>query len=154
MEQDWTELPWQTQTYSGAKDAHGNATEGVIYSYRCEDNEDVAIRKVINQSIDKAVSLFHRNVWDQSRYVIFGWDRESKVLSIAVSDDSKTVDSPDTVQCEIAHYLTSGQGQDLDQQADNIQYWIRDHLTTCGEFFSYSLIAVFHRQSRDKTVLL
>lgn len=153
MEQDWTELPWQTQSHHNAKDAYGNTTEGVVYSYRCEYSEDKDIRQVINQTIDKAVSLFPNNVWDQSRYVIFEWDKENKRLGIVVSDDDKTTDSPDSVHCEITAYQTAAD-QDPQSQADNIQYWIRDHLTTCTEFFRYSLIAVFHSHSRDKTSLL
>lgn len=153
MEQDWTELVWQTQSHNNAKDAYGNTTEGVIYSYRCEHSDDTDIRKVINQTIDKAVSLFPNNVWDQSRYVIFEWDSNNKLLNIVITDDDKTTESPDSVQCEITAYQTAAE-QELSQQNNNIQYWIRDHLTTCTEFFSYSLIAVFHSESRDKTSLL
>ena len=151
MEQDWTELPWQTECHNKAKDAYGNTTEGTVYSYRCEHSDDKAIRQVINQCVDKMVSLFPSNVRDPSRYVIFEWDKAQKLLNIVITDDDKTTESPDSVQCEIAsyHHLP-----DPDQQADNIQYWIRDHLTTCSEFFSYSLIAVFHSQSREKTSLL
>ena len=152
MQQEWTELPWQSQTHNNAKDAYGNATVGVVYSHRCEQTDDTELRQIINQTIDKAVSLFPDNVWDQSRYVIFEWDKKRKVLSIAISDDDKTTDSPATVECEIAAYQTATTPDE--QQADTIQYWVRDHLTTCGEFFHYSLIAVFHTGSRRQTSLL
>ncbi len=154
MEQDWTELPWQTQTRSDAKDAFGNSTEGTVYTHCCEHNDDKNIRQVINQAIDKAVSLFPANVWDQSRYVIFEWDKEKKILTIVISDDDKSIDSPDTVVCEVKAYQTNSDPELALEQADTIQYWVRDHLTTCTEFFAYSLIAVFHSHSRDNTSLL
>ena len=153
MEQDWTELAWQTQHHNSAKDADGNTTEGVVYCYRCEHSDEMAIRKVINQTIDKAVSLFPTNVWDQSRYMIFMWDSDNKLLRIVVTDDDKVVESPDSVVCEITAYKMVAE-QEAAQQSDNIQYWIRDHLTTCNEFFSYSLIAVFDDQCHNRTSLL
>ena len=153
MDQDWTELAWQTQRYNSAKDAYGNTTEGIIYCYRCEHSDDMAIRKVINQTIDKAVSLFPNNVWDQSRYMLFKWDSDNKLLRIVITGDDKIVESPDSVQCEIIAYQTATD-QEISQQHDNIQYWIRDHLTTCSAFFSYSLIAVFYDQFRDTISLL
>ena len=153
MQQNWTELAWQTQSHHNAKDAYGNTTEGVIYSYRCEHNDDTAIRQVINQTIDKAVSLFPNNVWDQSRYMIFKWDSNNKLLAIVIADDSKTIESPDSVKCEITAYQRAA-AQQVSQQNDNIQYWIRDYLTTCTGFFSYSLIAIFYDQCGDKTSLL
>ncbi|MBN8431875.1 hypothetical protein JF535_13550 [Microbulbifer salipaludis] len=105
------------------------------------------IQLAIDASVEKACELLENNIQDDSRYLLFGWDSEVSTLTIVVTDDDKRHDSRDVVQC---HLVTGGQQPD----PEDIQFWIKDYLTTCAPFLRYSLIAAFHRGSRATCTLL
>jgi len=97
----------------------------------------------IQMSIDKAVSLLSDNINDNSRYFLVEWDEVNSNLRILVTDDSKQTDSKYVVTCQIPPHTS-----------DDIKYWVKDYLTTCSEFFKFSLVAVFQCGTRDKLELL
>jgi hypothetical protein len=153
MNTDWTDLHWASSPNEEAIDAYGNQTQGHIYFFDCTATDEKEIRNTVNQTIDKMVGLLRSNVWDSSRYCLFEWDKKTKTLDIVVTDDDKKVNSPDIVRCHISAFDDSPD-QDTGAEIENLQYWIQNYLTTCTDFFNFSLIAVFHSESRNKTTLL
>lgn len=101
----------------------------------------------INEVIDKAVALIPENIKDDSFYFLFELDSAAPQLSITLTNDSKTNDSPHTVVCGLDNL-----SQPIDSEL--LLYWIKDHLTTCRAFFHYSLVAIFTATDRHKTQLL
>lgn len=114
---------------------------------------DSSARQAINECIAKAMQLLHDNTTDASMYLMFEWNGDAHTLTVQVTDPSKSVDGPFPVVCAFTwqgSLLERGQ----EETAELVQYWIKDYLTTCSEFYNYSLVAVFHRGDRSKTVLL
>lgn len=116
-----------------------------LCEFKGESDRDVQL--AINASIDKACDLLEQNIQDDSRYLLFEWNPKTSTLAIVVTDDGKERDSRDVVQC---HFVAN----DIALNPDDIQFWIRDYLTTCTQFLHYSLIAAFHCDSRADCTLL
>lgn len=114
---------------------------------------DLSAQQALDECIVKAMQLLHDNVTNSSMYLMFEWDAPNSVLTIAVTDPTKSVDGPFPVVCTFA-WGEQLQGRTLGETAEQVQYWIKDYLTTCSEFYNYSLVAVFHVGDRSKTVLL
>lgn len=140
------------------------SSETVIHSSECNGISDSDFQITINQCIDKATELLERNFNTDSMYLLFEWDLLSSILTIVLTDESKKNDSSDIVMCAFpkvadALNITQETSDQVRQSkvngfSDDIQYWIRDYLTTCASFQNYSLIAVFHNDSRDHCRLL
>ncbi|MFV8783033.1 hypothetical protein ACNKU7_11465 [Microbulbifer sp. SA54] len=160
MNLTWTE----NKTLSQPAGDTGQRSEYVIHSSTIEKTSDDGVQRAIDACIDKACTLLPRNIRDDSRYLLFGWDAVNSTLTIVVTDDSKEKDSPDIVQCRFSSLVEKmnsesadpdhSQHSAADELADNIQYWIKDYLTTCAPFLRYSLIAAFYRESRSSCALL
>ncbi|WP_226662113.1 hypothetical protein [Microbulbifer aggregans] len=139
-------------------------TEQVIHSSTFEGTSDHDVQQAIDACIEKACTLLHQNIQDDSRFLLFEWDTTNAILTIVVTDDSKQQDSRDVVKCHFTlldqKTITESASQDKTQQprvdelAENILYWIKDYLTTCAPFLRYSLIAAFHQGSRATCTLL
>ena len=132
-------LMWRTEG--------GNSPECAIHHTCIEVTSDDEMQQAIDSCIEKACGLLEHNIRDESRYLLFGWEPGTSTLSIVVTDDEKACDSPHTVRC---HFIANAEQLD----PEDIQYWIKDYLTTCAPFLRYSLIAAFHRESRASCVLL
>ena len=141
------------------------ADNGSVISFaECTLTEDGHVYGALAQAIEKAVELLNDNVKDDSRYFLFEWDAVEAVLTIVVTDDDKKSDSPKVVKLALsglAKPLETLKDDAVSEWAataaecsDNIKYFIRDYLTTSSGFHQYSLIAIFHNESRDNTELL
>lgn len=128
-------------------DANGDQTEYVVHHCRFEGNADSEVQIAIDATIEKACDLLENNIQDDSRYLLFGWDADTSTLTIVVTDDERQRDSREVVQCQFV-------ATDKPLDPEDIQYWIKDYLTTCAAFLRYSLIAAFHRESRANCTLL
>ena len=124
-----------------------DSSERVIHSASLEATSDEKMQQGIDACIEKACGLLENNIQDDSRYMLFGWDVDTSTLTIVVTDDEKERDSRNVVQC---HFIVTAKQLD----PEDIQFWIKDYLTTCAPFLRYSLIAAFHRESRVSCVLL
>ena len=158
-------LNWaMSKRQNPAETALGDNIEYVVHECRYEGNSDRDAQQAINACVDKACALLEQNIREDSRYLLFEWDVENSTLTIVVTDDSKQSDSRDIVKCHfsaIDQRLNPADADphsewqsDLSEFADDIQFWIRDYLTTCTQFLNYSLIAAFHRESRANCTLL
>lgn len=130
----------------------------------CAQTADGDVYMALEQALEKAVMLLADNVVDDSRYFLFEWDAIESALTVVVTDDQKKADSPKVVKL-----LLSGLVKTLDsiqddavsewaataeECSDNIKYFVRDYLTTSSGFHRYSLIAIFHNESRDRAEML
>lgn len=150
MTLDWNETP---------------ADNGSVLSFaECALTEDGHVYGALAQAVEKAVLLLDDNVKDDSRYFLFEWDAVESELTIVVTDDHKQSDSLKVVKLSLpglAKPLETLQDDAVSEWAataeecsDNIKFFIRDYLTTSSGFHQYSLIAIFHNESRNKTDLL
>ena len=141
-------LTWAVSENSAPLNAAtGNNTGYVVHHCRSDGNSNREIQEAINACIDKACALLGRSIQDDSRYMLFGWDADASTLTIVVTDDEKQRDSRNVVQCQFT-------ATDESLDPEDIQYWIKDYLTTCAPFLQYSLIAAFHQESRASCTLL
>ena len=81
-----------------------------------------------------------------------------------VTDDSKEKDSRHVVKCimstlddkmnELASSSEDTWEAKTEEFSELVKGWIHNYLTTCSGFMKYSLIAIFHNESRENTKLL
>ena len=158
---DWTE---SQPTPSLLEAAVGSKIEHVIHlAYFKELGEDKLKLAVIN-CIDKAIELLPQNIGDDSRYLLFEWDVVHSTLTIVMTDDSKEKDSRHITKCimsaldekmnELASTSEKAWENKREELSESVKYWIHNYLTTSSGFMRYSLVAVFHNESRKNTQLL
>ena len=136
----------------------------LLFSATCHQQDDQAIASAIAETIEKAVSILHMNIVDDSQYLLFEWDTEKSTLSVVVTDQLKQTDSNHIVQCVmVALHAEMDKLKNVSPQqwqsksaeiSDQIRYTLSNYLTTCAGFFNFSLVAAYHEQSRKNTVLL
>lgn len=114
------------------------------------DSSDAALRKSIEHTAEKAISLLDNNIQDDSLYLMFEWNASESYLHVVVCNAQKTNDAAEQVRIYIQDMRTHA-SEELNEK---IHYWLHDYLTTCTAFFRYSLVAVFHCGDRTRTKLL
>jgi hypothetical protein len=143
---------------------NNQAFESVIHSANTEELADDELKIAVIETIDKANSLLLENIGDESRYLLFEWDINHSELTVVVTDDTKRTDSKHIVKCtmstlaknmDVLEAASKDNWESKTQEfAETVRDWIHNYLTTCGAFMQFSLIAIFHCDSRDKTRLL
>ena len=126
-----------------------------IHSTSELDVQESKICKTIEACADKAIDLLKTNIQDDSLYVLFEWNEELAQLKIVVTDAAKKNDAQESVCCTFPNLALGLINQE--QRAactDTIKFWLHDYLTTCTAFFSYSLVAIFHSNTRNNNELL
>jgi len=121
--------------------------ERVIHYANLEVTSDDETQRAIDTCIEKTCGLLENNFQEDSRYLLFGWDADASTLTIVVTDDEKQRDSRNVVECQFT-------ATDEPLDPEDIQYWIKDYLTTSTQFLRYSLIAAFHMGERKFCTLL
>lgn len=140
----------------------GDTTEYLVHYTEFEGDSDEQVESAVHACIDKMSTLLDKNVHDDSMFLLFEWDVAYSTLTIVVTDSAKQKDSSDVVKCSFTaidskmRTVEPGDARELkvNDLAENIQFWIKDYLPTCTTFLRYSLVAAFHRESRDKCSLL
>lgn len=138
----------QIEWSSNNRTSDANDNEKQIIHF-VSNPEHFTTKELVEGCVEKATSLLHINIEDESLYFLIEWNQQDKQLSIVVTDDSKQKDSKELTQCKL-----TDDTQSCDELAENIQYWARDYLTTFDAFINYSLVALFHQDTRQKTRLL
>jgi len=139
-----------------------NKNEHVEYNAIFNEHSEELLKVAVQECIEKAVSFLPENVIDESRYFLFEWNIEHSTLAIVVTDDTKKNDAKFVVKCCMSALKAeiNSIGSDLAKEekaleySDFIKYEIKDYLTTCSSFMQFSLVAVFHNNTRDKVDLL
>jgi len=157
-------LNWEERKPSANlfEEAAGTEREHVVYSAIFNEGKDKLIERAVQACIEKAVSFIPDNVTNESRYFLFEWDVVCSTLTIVVTDDSKENDSKIVVKCLMSvldentntNKSESAWSDKTAEYAQLVKYWIKDYLTTCSDFMKFSLVAVFHSESRENTELL
>jgi hypothetical protein len=138
--------------------------EQITHTANVEELLEQELNVAVIDCIDKAVSLLPDNIGDNSRYLLFEWDVNRSELTVVVTDDAKEKDSKHIVKCTLVSLakkmkaLEAVSQEDWEaktqEMTDLTREWIHNYLTTCAAFMRFSLIAVFHNDSRNKTRLL
>ncbi len=109
----------------------------------------------------KAVSILKENIQDESLYLMFEWSPEDSILTIVLTDAAKQQDACQKVTgvfLELNRSLNqltpAARAEQTQTTTELIQFWLYDYLTTCSEFFKYSLVAIFHSSTRNNSQLL
>lgn len=140
------------------------AGEHVSHYAECGETAEDHIKIAMALCVEKAVSLLEVNAKDESMYLMFEWNTTDSELTIVVTDQTKQRDSDNIVQC---HFPALNKTMSLEnfpseeewkstvnEYAEDVEFWIRDYLTTCTSFLNYSLIAAFHCGNRKASKLL
>lgn len=135
--------------------------QSLNYILLTTDTDEKLVKKSIEASTEKAIGLLKENIQDDSLYLLFEWDKLTCTLCIIVTDATKTHDCPaiiknhfPTLKSNFAALASDEKKSRCDELTDSIQFWLHDYLTTCNSFFHYSLVAIFHSDTRGNTVLL
>jgi len=143
-------LQWQLR--QEIQSAGNQDSTYTVHFTDCLAMDDKAVAKAIEASIDKMISLMDAAVTDESRYLLFSWCDETATLAIYVTDESKQQDTEVVIKLCLKEWAR--EEGDRAEQTEKVKYWVKDYLTVCAGFFSYSLIAIFAQGDREKTELL
>lgn len=142
----------------------GDTTQYTVHLSESNDIDDSLVKTAIEECIEKSVSLLAENINEKSMYYLCEWDPVCSMLTIVVTDATKEIDSPNVVKCSFValddKFLKLQDREDskwevlVEKYSENVRNWIRDYLTTCSGFMSYSLVAAFHSESRESSELL
>lgn len=120
-----------------------------------------SLKEALETCAAKAISLFGKNIQDDSLYLVFEWNATTARLNIAVTDASKQLDSPESVSAdfpalaqEIVAVPDSERAEKIEATVELVKFLLSDYLASCGAFFRYSLVAIFHSSNRSESVLL
>ena len=157
-------LNWEEHNNINPNRPTSTKTTHTVHHAECVDSSEKQVVSAIEQCIDKTMNLLSANVVDESRYLMFEWDTTSSTLIIAVTDHTKENDSEHVVRCVMSGLDKEMQGirdrsateweEKKNEFSFDVKYCINDYLTICSEFLRYSLIAAFHNESRDKSILV
>ena len=120
-----------------------------LHTAAFSDPSPASMASVINNMMEKAISLLNDNTKNESRYLLLEWTTSKKILSVVVTDDTKSQDSDHIIKLAF-----TGNLNDADEFIGDLKFYSKDFLTTCDDFMNYSLIAAFCIDGRDKAQLL
>lgn len=162
------EIQWAVEQVTTNQVA--NEQQSTIHRAQVVSKNINELNVAVIHGIDRAVSLLQENIGDDSRYLLFEWQQAKSCLNAVVTDDAKSADSPHKVVLEMPYWSSIADGildsdgpietdgkqaeQLAEVFAQTLREWIHNYLTTSTGFMNYSLIAIFHADSRKKTVLL
>lgn len=129
----------------------------IILNTMTDASSDHEICRAVEDAAERAIEELHDNIQDASLYLLFEWCFDNAELKIAVTDVSKSKDSPISYCCKFTNLLKrleSASTEELEQFAETLKFWLHDYLSSCTPFLKYSLVAIFHQSTREHTELL
>jgi len=115
------------------------SADKVLHQAVSAANTQESLKVAVLACADYAFSMFDDNVKDESMYCLFDWDFSQQTLTISITDPSKTVFSKHLVQLTLENY--AAYLVEKEDQQEQIQLWLHNHLTTSAEFLQFSLVA-------------
>ncbi len=116
--------------------------------------EDTTIKLAIEDLLGKAISLLDNNINDDSLYFLVQWGEPQCLMSVIVTDETKTQDSSQIASCHFSG-LANQSNNNREELSVKIRFWLKDFLSTSGAFVRYSLIAIYcEGEDRSKTELI
>jgi hypothetical protein len=73
-------------------------TQRSLHKTQCTETNEAAIKQAVDDSLEKAITLLHNNIQDDSLYFLVEWHNHS-TLTIVVTDDTKQETAPEVVCC-------------------------------------------------------
>jgi len=128
-----------------------------LYTTSVAETSDNDAQHIFEACAEKAIQMLNENILDDSLYLLFEWNTDQASLNIVVTDASKTHDAPHSFCCtfsSLAIELARLTEDQRESYTETIKFWLHDYLASCTAFFSYSLVAIFHSNSRKNTELL
>lgn len=116
--------------------------------YQCGDAAQVPLKDALESCAAKAISLLDKNIQDDSLYLLFEWNPATTELNIVVTDANKQQDAPISVGARFEQLEQTSATTEL------VKFLLSDYLASCSAFFHYSLVAIFHSNSREHSTLL
>ncbi|MCA0892448.1 hypothetical protein [Microbulbifer agarilyticus] len=153
-------LTWDKSLVAGGSNGLlGDGIEFEVYSSASEADEEHSVNTDMIEALDYALSFLNRNVKDESRFFLVGWDTATSTLMFSVTDDVKQLDSPVVVRCHfdgLCRKLASDSQREsaIEAYKENVRFWCKEHLSTSSAFTQYSLIALFVDEDRMRAGLL
>ncbi len=128
-----------------------------LHEMSVSETSENAVRESIEACVGKAIQLLAHNIQDDSLYLLFEWNPHTAELNVVVTDASKTRDAPESVSCRFSSLAVElARENDMQRKAyiESIKFWLHDYLSTSTTFLGYSLVAIFHTDSRANSELL
>lgn len=122
----------------------------IRYSTSCDQTSEAAIKLSALEAADYGLSMLGDSIDDDALYCLFEWEEPKSKLTIVVTDHSKTNDGKNIVNIQF-NGMTQAK---IEEPAETIKFWLRDHLTTSADFMKFSLVAGFTRNARSTVELM
>jgi hypothetical protein len=114
---------------------------------------EAELKEAVLEAADYAFDLLHENIEDDSMFCLFDWDFAKQRLLIAVTDPSKKKLAKHTVELTLTGYASHI--ADKEDQQEQIQLWVHNHITTAANFLQFSLVAAIIADGDvDSSILL
>ncbi len=158
-------LTWkESKAVNPFEAAVGDVAEYIVHLSEFEEVDDSLVKSIVEECIEKSIAYFPVNIKDESLFFLCEWDCVYSMLTLVVTDDKKENDSPIVVKCcftglDAKFQKISQSSEDewentVNSYSQKVRDWIKDYLTTCSSFTSYSLVAAFHSEDRSASELL
>ncbi len=110
------------------------------------------IKQAVLDAAEYAFELLDDNIEDDSMFCVFDWNFDKQALTIMVTDPSKTKFAKHKVELRLQGFAAHIANKE-DQQ-EQIQLWIHNHITTAAGFLRYSLVAAMTINGDPRSSLL
>jgi len=117
------------------------------------NESEAELKEAVLEAADYAFDLLHENIEDDSMFCLFDWNFAKQRLLIAVTDPSKNKLAKHTVELTLTGYASHI--ADKEDQQEQIQLWVHNHITTAANFLQFSLVAAIIADGDvDSSILL
>ena len=117
------------------------------------NESEAELKEAVLEAADYAFDLLHENIEDDSMFCLFDWNFAKQRLLIAVMDPSKKKLAKHTVELTLTGYASHI--ADKEDQQEQIQLWVHNHITTAANFLQFSLVAAIIADGDvDSSILL
>jgi hypothetical protein len=123
------------------------------HSATSNNESEAELKQAVLVAADYAFDLLNENIEDDSMFCLFDWNFAKQRLLIAVTDPSKKKLAKHTVELTLTGYASHI--ADKEDQQEQIQLWVHNHITTAATFLQFSLVAaIIADGDSDSSILL
>lgn len=123
-----------------------------VHSATSNSNVESDIKQAVLDASEYAFELLKTNIEDDSMFCLFDWNFDKQVLTVMVTDPSKTKLSKHKVVCFLTGY--AGHIADKEDQHEQIRLWVHNYITTAATFLQYSLVAAITADGEPSSSIL
>lgn len=124
------------------------------FVHRAKSNSEIEsdIKQAVLDASEYAFQLLNENIEDDSMFCLFDWSFDKQLLTIAVTDPSKTKLAKHKVELTLNGY--AAHIADKEDQHEQIRLWIHNYITTAATFLQYSLVAAITADGEPSSSVL